>query len=53
MSRNPLSEEAVRARPFWKRLLWLVGIWCVSVAALALVAWLLRLFMAAAGLSTP
>lgn len=53
MSRNPLSEEAVRARPFWKRLLWLVVIWCASIAVLSGFAWLLRQFMGAAGLSTP
>ena len=40
-------------KPFWKRFLWLLGIWTASVLALGLVSWLLRLFMAAAGLSTP
>lgn len=36
-----------------RRLGWLVGIWLASVASLGLLAWLLRQFMAAAGLATP
>lgn len=40
-------------RPLWRRLAWLVGIWTASVLALAAVAWLMRLFMTAAGLGTP
>jgi len=35
-----------------RRVAWLLGIWAASVAALALVAYLLRLFMTAAGLHT-
>jgi hypothetical protein len=34
------------------RLAWLVGIWCASVAALGLAAWLMRLVMRLGGLST-
>ncbi len=36
-----------------RRIGWLVGIWLASVASLGLLAWLLRQFMAAAGLVTP
>ncbi len=39
-------------KPLWKRLTWLVGIWALSVLALGVVAYLLRMFMTAAGLST-
>lgn len=35
---------------FWHRLGWLVLIWAGSVAALGLFAWLIRLFMTAAGM---
>ena len=38
--------------PLMQRLGWLLLIWAVSVASLAVVAWLMRMFMAAAGLST-
>jgi hypothetical protein len=38
-------------KPLRQRLAWLVGIWAASVAALAVVAYLLRLFMAAAGMT--
>lgn len=40
-------------KPLWQRLGWLVLIWTCSVAALGVVAWLLRLFMSAAGLGVP
>ena len=40
-------------KPLMQRLGWLLLIWAVSVASLAVVAWLMRMFMAAAGLSTP
>ncbi|GLZ84101.1 DUF2474 domain-containing protein [Pseudomonas sp. BN414] len=39
-------------KPLWQRLGWLVGIWTLSVLALGAVAYLLRMFMTAAGLST-
>jgi hypothetical protein len=40
-------------RSLWlRRVAWLVVLWASSVAALAVVAWLLRLFMTAAGLHT-
>ena len=39
------------ARRWLHRLAWLGGIWLASVAALALVAWLLKLVMRAVGLS--
>lgn len=40
-------------KPLWQRMSWLVLIWSGSVLALAVVAWLLRLAMNAAGLSSP
>ena len=40
-------------RPLWQRMSWLVLIWSGSVLALGIVAWLLRLTMNAAGLSSP
>mgnify|MGYP003582637930 CR=1 FL=1 len=39
-------------KPLWQRLGWLALIWALSVASLAVVAWLMRMFMSAAGLST-
>lgn len=38
--------------PWWKKWLWLLAIWGISVAALALVAYAMRLFMRAAGLTS-
>ncbi len=40
-------------KPLWQRIAWLAGIWTVSVLSLGLLSYLLRLFMTAAGLSTP
>jgi hypothetical protein len=37
--------------PWWKKLLWLVAIWTASVAALAIVAYGMKLLMRSAGLS--
>ncbi|NER59967.1 DUF2474 domain-containing protein [Pseudomonas sp. MAFF212428] len=39
-------------RPLWQRLGWLAVIWTASVAALGVAAWIMRLFMSAAGLSS-
>jgi hypothetical protein len=39
------------ARPWWKKLGWLVLIWCLSVAALAVVALFFKLLMRAAGMT--
>ena len=36
--------------PAWKRIGWLLLIWCASVLALGAVAWGIRLLMVAAGL---
>lgn len=38
-------------KPWWKRLLWLLAIWTISVAALAVVAYGMKLLMRSAGLS--
>jgi hypothetical protein len=40
-------------KPLWQRVGWLVAIWTLSVLALGAVSYLLRMFMTAAGLSTP
>jgi hypothetical protein len=51
-SQQEIGQDA-EGNPLWQRLAWLVVIWCASVATLALVAYLLRLFMNAAGMETP
>ncbi|MCE7031283.1 DUF2474 domain-containing protein [Lysobacter sp. GX 14042] len=41
------------ARAYWlRRVGWLVLLWAASVAALGVIAWLIRQFMAAAGMTT-
>ena len=45
------AREAPSHAPWWKRVGWLVVIWALSVAALGLVAWMLKGVMRAAGLS--
>ena len=37
--------------PIWRRLAWLVALWCAGVLSLAAAAWLLKQFMRAAGLA--
>lgn len=37
--------EGEDAGPWWKRLAWLATIWAMSVAALGVVAYLLRLWL--------
>jgi len=46
-------DQQTEQKPLWQRLGWLVLIWSASVLTLALVAWLLRQFMQAAGMGTP
>ena len=43
--------SGMEQKTLWRRLAWLVLLWCGSVLALAVVAWLLRQAMQAAGLS--
>jgi hypothetical protein len=45
-------DSRQRDDPWWKKLGWLVLIWAASVAALRVVAWLIRLLMHAAGLTS-
>ncbi|HJE30660.1 DUF2474 domain-containing protein [Stutzerimonas nitrititolerans] len=52
MSKTP-ETGAPPVRPLWQRLTWLVVIWAASVMALGALAWGIRQFMQAAGLSTP
>jgi len=47
------GEDAGRRVSWARRLGWLLAIWAASVTCLWLLAWLLRQFMAAAGLATP
>lgn len=46
-------DKEPRAKPLWQRLAWLVVIWTASVAALSLVAIIIRIIMNGAGLTTP
>lgn len=46
-------NRTTEKKPLWQRIAWLAGIWTVSVLSLGLLSYLLRLFMNAAGLSTP
>jgi len=45
-----MAPPAAGRSPWWKKLAWLLVIWSASVAALALVAYVIGLFMRAAGL---
>lgn len=53
MQKERESSASSEAKPLWKRMTWLVLIWSASVLVLGVVAWLLRQFMTAAGLTTP
>ncbi|MCU9950877.1 DUF2474 domain-containing protein [Pseudomonas solani] len=48
-----MAVDNSEKKPLWQRLGWLLAIWTGSVLALGAVSYLLRLFMNAAGLSTP
>ncbi len=48
-----MTHEEQEKAPLHKRLGWLALIWVLSVAGLGVAAWLMRLFMSAAGLGTP
>ncbi|MCQ0092344.1 DUF2474 domain-containing protein [Roseovarius sp. M141] len=40
-----MQGDAPPPNPLWRRLLWFVGIWLMSVAALGAVAYGIRLFL--------
>jgi len=40
------SGSADKDAPLWKRLLWLAGIWAMSVTALGVVSYVIRLWIA-------
>ncbi|MFS2223763.1 DUF2474 domain-containing protein [Pantoea sp. B65] len=44
-----MTRQGVK-QPWWRRLYWLLIIWCGSVLALFIIASLLRLLMSSAGL---
>ena len=44
-------QEAEK-KPLWQRIGWLLVIWTASVASLGVFAWLIRLFMTAAGMKS-
>jgi fatty acid desaturase len=43
--------DRAKNRSIWRRLAWLVALWCCGVLSVAIVAWLLKQFMRAAGLA--
>lgn len=47
-----MDDQINTPRPWWKRLGWLVLIWFLSVAALGIVAALMKLIMSSVGLSS-
>lgn len=47
-----MTRKPVRGRLLARRLAWLFAIWLASITVLAIVAFLLRLVMNAAGLTT-
>src|SRR5690606_21433752 len=53
MEQRMPEKHPVGARPLWQRLAWLVTRWCADGLAVGGLAWVLRKFMAAAGLTTP
>ncbi|AJJ63988.1 Protein of uncharacterised function (DUF2474) [Yersinia aldovae] len=48
---SPHAAEQVKA-PWWKKVGWLVVIWCASVLALLAVSMLFRMMMTAAGMKS-
>ena len=46
------TDEATKQPSIWHRLAWLVAFWLAGVLCLALIAWLLKQFMRAAGLAS-
>lgn len=52
---HPMTDKSIvveRHSPLWQRLGWLALIWTASVAVLGVAAWVMRLFMSAAGLTS-
>lgn len=48
-----MQDQTVnRKQPFWKRVVWLIIIYTLSVLSLAVVAFLFRMMMTAAGMKS-
>jgi hypothetical protein len=47
-----MTTDQDKQTPLRTRLAWLAGIWCASVATLGLAAYMMRLMMRCAGLSS-
>ncbi|TLX57130.1 DUF2474 domain-containing protein [Stutzerimonas nosocomialis] len=52
MDMKPDDKGSKEQKPLWQRMAWLVGLWGASVLALGTLAYVIRLFMSAAGLTT-
>jgi hypothetical protein len=47
-----IQDDDAPKQPWWARVLWLIFIWSLSVLALGAVAFAIKKFMHAAGMST-
>lgn len=52
MEHTTMKSAGKTARPFWKKLAWMVIIWAASVLSLGIVATVFKLLMTAAGMRT-